>query len=91
MIERNLSEWSGRYNSHEPLWPRGGVAPLRHDLALARYLEQQAEHRALSACPRADKRQGAPTRLYARLVHGSLAVLRALRTPLPERPRNWTS
>jgi len=29
----------------------GGVAPSRHDLALARYLEKQAEHRASDARP----------------------------------------
>jgi hypothetical protein len=30
--------------------PPGGVAPLRHDLALARYLEQRAAHGAPALC-----------------------------------------
>jgi hypothetical protein len=33
-------EWTDLTSTH----PRGGVAPLRHDLALARYLERQREH-----------------------------------------------
>jgi hypothetical protein len=30
--------------------PPGGVAPLRHDLALAQYLEKRAEHGAPVLC-----------------------------------------
>ena len=30
--------------------PPGGVAPLRHDLALARYLEKRAAHGAPALC-----------------------------------------
>ena len=29
----------------------GGIAPLRHEVALARYLEKQAAHRAAAARP----------------------------------------
>jgi len=38
--EATFYDWSDYTSTH----PKGGVAPLRHDLALARYLEQQREH-----------------------------------------------
>ena len=31
-------------------WPSGGIAPLRHDRALALYLEKQAAHGAPALC-----------------------------------------
>lgn len=38
--ETTIYDWTDVTSTH----PRGGVAPLRHDLALARYLEKKREH-----------------------------------------------
>jgi hypothetical protein len=36
--------------SGQPPVPPGGIAPLRHDLALANYLEKRAAHGAPALC-----------------------------------------
>jgi hypothetical protein len=84
MFEPSLREW----NPHDegPSRPRGGVAPLRRDLALSHYLEKQAAHRASSAYRRGGWNA---LHLYVKTVLSGLIALRALRVPLLERRRTW--
>lgn len=86
MIQPSLTEWPIHYIGQEPQ-PRGGVAPLRHDLALVQYLEKQAAHRSSSA-HQGDGGAAAISRC-ARIAHSCFIALRALRAPLRERRRNW--
>jgi hypothetical protein len=84
MFNPDSTDWP---TGHVDLWeaprPRGGVAPLRHDLALARYLEKQAAHRASSAL---SFFAWHPATLLSMRIAGGFAPL----NPLPsERPRNW--
>jgi hypothetical protein len=47
MLSLHFLKWPLWYkNAHEPAHLPGGVAPLRGDLLLARYLEKQATRRA---------------------------------------------
>ena len=65
-------------------WPRGGVAPLRHDLALARYLEKQAACRASTVRP--FDTWATAIRLCVRMAHAELTVFRGS-GPLPRSGR----
>jgi hypothetical protein len=67
--------------------PRGGVAPLRHELALARYLEQQAAHPRPAAF-QLDLRSGA-SRLFAWIARRGRAAVEALGVVSSDRPRHW--
>ena len=85
MIHPTLTEWPIQ-GAGDPLpQPRGGVAPLRHDLALARYLETQAAQRASSGSVR--DAWGTVIRLYSRASHTGLAALHTLRGSVSDRRR----
>jgi len=79
MTYRNLIESPIQGFTHALPQPLGGVAPLRHDLALTRYLEKQAVQRASSGSRRDN--WDAPIRLCTRVVQVGLAALRGLRAP----------
>jgi hypothetical protein len=64
--------------------PRGGVAPLRYDLALARYLEKQAEYQS-SAAHRLDLWYG--TIRCTWLARNRRTVFEALGAASSEQPR----
>lgn len=81
MFQPGLTEWPILHTDREPApTPRGGVAPLRHDLALARYLEEQAEHRI----PARQSDIAGVARILGRFAHDGLILLRALRLPLSQ-------
>lgn len=86
MFDRNSAEWpmtcSGVWQAQPP---RGGIAPLRHDLALARYVEQQAAHRATTAS-RFDVWSILPG-LGLQIVQSVAIAIRGLRALSPERRR----
>lgn len=84
MIHPNLTEWPIQRAARLLPQLRGGVAPLRHDLALTHYLEKQAARRASSS----GDSWGAAIRVYARIMQDCLAALRSLRRPrVQQRPR----
>jgi hypothetical protein len=87
MIHPNLTEWPIQGAGHALPLPRGGVAPLRHDLALTTYLERQAAQRASSSNGRDGWR--AALRSCERLVQAGRTKLRSLRAPMLERRRGW--
>ena len=48
MLPPHSTEWpTGHSDPWQAPQPPGGVAPLRHDLALARYLEKRAAYRTM--------------------------------------------
>jgi len=67
--------------------PQGGVAPLRHDLALARYLEKQAAYRASTV--RWFDTWTTAIRLCMRMADAGLTALRGLRSLPREQPTKW--
>lgn len=89
MFQPNPANWPIRYaDSGQPQQQCGGVAPLRHDIALARYLEKQAAHRA-SASLGIDL-WSAAIGLCVQVAESGLAMLRTLRSTVSRRPRDVT-
>lgn len=65
MFQSNHDLWpNGRMYGMRALQPPGGVAPLRHDLALAEYIRRQAEFRATES--RVGSPSAAPAKALAR-------------------------
>ena len=78
MMRLSLTEWPiGYADPWQRLQPPGGVAPLRHDLALARYLEKRMAYDS-STIHRLDIWTAAID-LCMRLTRGGLAAFRGSR------------
>ena len=88
MFRWSSTEWSiGYADPWQAPRPQGGVAPLRHDLALARYLEKQAAYRASTVRPFGTWTTA--IRLCVRMAHAGLTALRDLRSLPQEQPTKW--
>jgi hypothetical protein len=78
MLNPGSTEWpKGYVDPWHISQPPGGVAPLRHDLALARYLEKRKAYDS-SAVRRIDV-WAAAIDLCVKMRHGGFAVFRGLR------------
>lgn len=78
VLRLSSAEWPiGFADPWQAPQPPGGVAPLRHDLALARYLEKRMAYDS-SAVLRLDIWTAAID-LRAKMKHGVLAAFRGLR------------
>jgi|RhiMethySRZTD1v2_1073278.scaffolds.fasta_scaffold350268_2 hypothetical protein len=88
MLRWSSTEWPiGYADPWQAPRPQGGVAPLRHDLALARYLEKQAACRASTV--RQFDAWATAIRLCVRMAYAGLAALRGLRSLPQEQPTKW--
>ena len=89
MFHLNADDWPAQ--NADP-WrvsrPSGGIAPLRHEVELARYLEKQAGHRTSKSL--SVDLWSVASRGCASILHGSLAAIRGLRPAVMERPRDLT-
>ena len=88
MLRWSSTEWlTGYANPSQAPRPQGGVAPLRHDLALARYLEKQAAYRASTVRPYDTLAAG--IRLCVRMAHAGLTAFQGSRPLAPGRQGKW--
>jgi hypothetical protein len=88
MFRWSSTEWPiGYADPWQAPRPQGGVAPLRHDLALARHLEKQAAYRASTVRPFDTLTAG--IRLCVRMAYAGLTTLRDLRSLPQEQPTKW--